>query len=480
MRRMVLNAALGRTTRARRDPERALANWRTSAEEIAAAADIEPDTDDNAFSAELGFLLQCLARVPDLTPVGWNLRLEDAELRYENRLRVKWIHANNPLVAAEPVDRPVFIVGLPRTATALVHRLLSRTEGHRGPLLWELQRTGLDHDPLSADRAREAVARRSEALRRLSPAYDSIQPVHAEQPGESSAVMWRTYLPLACAPMQEYRTWLEQTDPIDDYTYLRQVLQVLQYGRPRKRWILRFPGHVAHLDVIRQVFPQASFVWMHRDPATALASFCSLAEALTTLHCKAIDPKWIGRTWLGILADAIARGRKHRRALPESAVVDVSYHRLVSDPHRFVPQVYERLGAAWAYEDQAGLNDLIGPAGRESAHQYSLERYGLSAGEVEAAFDDALEVLPADRVRVDREVVGLPGVPAVVAAERGRPGLVGPAGHVDVRVGAVGERVRRVVRLRIAVHVEAVVHRGVARVVGVDERHAQHHVQIGL
>ena len=388
MRRMVLNAALGRATKARRDPDQALAFWKIKAAEVIAASDTEPDAEDLSFIGDLGFLLQCFARVPGLTPIGWTVQLRNAEQRLENRLRVKWIHSQSPLVGAEQIERPVFIVGLPRTATSLVNRILAGSGPHRGPLLWELLRTGLAHGTASADRSRRSVERQVALLAGLAPDYDAIHPLRADRPEESIAVMWRSYFPLSCAIMPDYRSWLEQADVTADYAYLKQVLQVLQYGRERRRWILKFPGDVAHLDLVRQVFPGAVFVWTHRDPVAAVGSFCSLVEALSGVHRKRIDLSEIGRTWLAVLADSIERGRKLRRALPSGTVVDVSYHRLVSDPHRYAPRLYEELGAHWSYRDKVGLDALAGDPNREPGHRYGLERYGLRAAEVEEAFGD--------------------------------------------------------------------------------------------
>ncbi|HEX2145252.1 MAG TPA: sulfotransferase [Glycomyces sp.] len=391
MRRMVLNVALDRTTRARRDPDQALAAWQDKAAAVITAADIGPDPDDQAFIDDLGFLLQCFARVPDLTPLGWTVQLRSAEQRLANRLRVRWINSQNPLVGAEPIERPVFIVGLPRTATTLVHRLLAHGEPHRGPLLWELQRTGLDRDPAGAARAHRAVERDVTTLRKLAPDYDAIHPLHADRPEESIALMWRTYFPLSCAPLPDWRASIEQTDVTADYQYLEQALQVLQYGRERRRWILKFPGHTAHLDVIRQRFPDATFVWTHRDPAAAVASFCSLVASLSGLHCRHLDSHGIGRTWLSVLSESVQRGRKLRGALPEDAVTDVSYHRLVSDPHRYAPLLYERLGAEWTHRERDDLEAIVGPPNRKRVHRYSLERFGLSPEAVEEAFGDYRE-----------------------------------------------------------------------------------------
>jgi hypothetical protein len=386
MRRMVLNAALGRTARARRDPAEALAAWRERIRATLDAADAEPDASDWAFAEDLGFLLQCFAAVPELTPLGWTIQLRNAQQRFENRLRVKWIHARSPLVGEAPVERPVFIVGLPRAAGSVAHRVLADSPAHRGPVLWELQRTGLGQG--DDGRSRAAVERQVAALRRLAPDFEAVRPTWADRPEESTEVLWRTHAPLAAAPLHDYRARVEQAEVTGDYEYLKQVLQVLQYGQRPRRWILRSPWDTAHLDVVRHVFPDAVFVWMHRDPVFAVPSFCSLAERLTALHCKEVDPHAIGRLWLPILADLVERGRKLRRTLPEGAVVDVNHHRFTGYPHEFAPKLFERLGAEWTVSDRNGLNAIVDEPSRGRTHGYALERYGLDKAAVTAAFGD--------------------------------------------------------------------------------------------
>ncbi|WP_168801418.1 sulfotransferase family protein [Glycomyces buryatensis] len=384
----VVNGLLTPFTAVRRDPQRALEAWRRKASAVVERSGIVPDAEDSAFADDLGFMLQCFARVPGLTPIGWIGQLSNAASRLENRLRIKRIIAENPAVAAEPIDDPIFVVGLPRTATSLTHKILARSEPHRGPLLWELIRTDLEQDPRTTAKRIGAIEKELNATFKFSPLYDVIHPVRADQPEESIAIMPRTYFPLSCALMPDYREWLDQVDVTADYEYLKQALQVLQHGRDRRRWILKFPGHVAHLDTIHKVFPGAQIVWTHRDPVTVMGSFCSLVETLGRVHARGMDQHEIGRMWLGILSDSIEQGRSKRLALPRESVVDVSYHQLVADPHHYVPALYERLGAKWTNSDAANLEGVLNGPNRDRQHEYALDRYGLSPAQVEEAFGD--------------------------------------------------------------------------------------------
>ncbi|MFC4338061.1 sulfotransferase family protein [Salininema proteolyticum] len=388
----ILNSVLAPATRERTDPERASAAWWRTVEKVQAQTGYDLGA-DAPFAEDLDFLLRCFANVPGLTPIGWKGQLGNAATRLENRMRVSEIHRRVPEVANERIERPVFVVGLPRTATSLTHKILARSAGHRGPLLWELNYTALDDDPAERDRRIKSIDRELRATFKFSPAFDVIHPVRIDQPEESIALMPHTYFPLSCALMPDYREWQSQRDQTADYAYLRQALQVLQYGRERKRWILKYPGHVGDLDVLFKVFPDAQIVWTHRDPITVMGSFCSLVETLGGLHVRNIDLHEIGRMWLEILSESVESGRRHRPDAPMGAVVDVGYHQLVSDPHNYVPKLYEQIGARWTAEDAEKLSGLTERPLRDRRHEYDIFHYGLSPRQIEKAFQDYMPLV---------------------------------------------------------------------------------------
>lgn len=388
----ILNNLLSPLTRERTDPERASQVWRRRVEKLQERTGYVLGSDAR-FADELEFLLRCFASVPGLTPIGWKAQLNNAVMRLENRLRVSDLHRRIPDISGESIERPIFVVGLPRTATTLTHKILARTCGHRGPLLWELFYTALGDNPAERDRRIRSIRQELDATFKFSPAFDIIHPVRIDQPEESIALMPHTYFPLTCALMEDYKVWREQRDQTQDYVYLRQALQVLQYARPRKRWVLKYPGHVGELDVLVRIFPDATIVWTHRDPITAMGSYCSLVETLGGLHVKNIDLAHIGRMWLDILSDSVERGRRYRINAPTGPIIDVGYHPLVSDPQNYVPQLYEKLGALWSQENARRLTELIDRPVRERRHEYDIFRYGLDPQQIETAFKDYLPLV---------------------------------------------------------------------------------------
>ncbi|WP_205325066.1 sulfotransferase [Glycomyces sp. YM15] len=344
---------------------------------------------DEEFAADLGFHLQCLAEERQLTPLGWQSAIEDAKKRLENRLRIRQRIIEHPEIADEKIVSPVFVVGLPRTATTLAHKILAGSDAHRGPLMWEMMHTDLPQHRAAAEKTIKTIESGTRMMVKFSPSWEVIHPMRVHSPEESMLLLPHgTYHLILRAGLPEYRRWLSGRDCTADYLYLKRALQVLQHGREPKRWMLKYPAHLNDLDVIRKVFPDATIVWTHRDPTTVMGSVCSLMETSWSLYQRRLDLDEIGQVALTLLVESIERGRQSRLRLPSESIVDVPYHRLNSDPANEVPKLYKAIGAEWTHKDAGNLENVLARPVRDRRHEYSLSRYGLSIQGVEDAFGD--------------------------------------------------------------------------------------------
>ncbi|WP_026930337.1 sulfotransferase family protein [Glycomyces tenuis] len=380
----VLNVLLKPTAVSQRRPDRVF-------DSIVAKAEKATGGDAAAVSGfieEFRFLMRCFTTDSALSPMGWQSVVGDLRNRIENRLRVQRILAETPAVADETIERPVFIAGLPRTATTLAHNIIAKSADHRGPALWEWMFTDLDRGEATKRRHIRDTQRMVGTFMRLAPAFRVIHPLNAEKPDECNYLLPHGSHHLARVLMPEYHEWLKDRDHLPDYEYLKQALQVLQYGRERKRWILKSPMHLERIPAILKVFPDATIVWTHRDPVTVIGSLCSMVEATQTMHVRRPDLHGIGKMWLDVQVTAIERGREARVAAPREAFVDVPYTWLNAEPHEKVPKLYELIGAKWTEADADNLDGVLARPGIGRQHEYELSRYGLSPTEVERAFGD--------------------------------------------------------------------------------------------
>jgi hypothetical protein len=353
---------------------------------------------DEPFTDGFRFLLRHWAGAQNLTPVGWQAARSHVRRHLTNRARVMRLIAENPAIEQEPIDKPVFVVGLPRTATTLTHGVLSLSDEHRCPLVWELLAPGLYASPGQQRKAITSARRWVDGMNLFAPRLRDIHPMTAEGPEECTFLLPHAVVPLSQARIPAYQAWHYERDFVPDYHYLKQVYQVLQYGRPRRRWVLKSPMHTENLDALRTVFPDATLVWTHRDPATVVASFCSLVEQGMNGALDPVDLHGLGATWLELLSRSAQRGIASRAAIPREALVDVPYSWLGSDPATGAPKLYQAIGARWTDADATRLTEIAARPKGARPHRYDLSRYGLTRADVESAFAD----YNALRAEVDR------------------------------------------------------------------------------
>ena len=356
---------------------------------------------DGAVLDGLRELLIAYSLESGLSGVGWQIAQQHVTHHLDNRMRVQTLHARYPELTDIPVTKPIFVVGLPRTATTLTHKVLAAAQDARGPQLHEMFKVARHEDLTNRQIARRkrAVERQLGSFLKLSPDWDLIHPMRADDVEETTFLVDHSPMTLGTAPLESYWRYLTKTyNPVGDFELLKASLQVLAAGRPPTRWVLKHPGNLFYLKAILEVFPDATIVWTHRAPDTVFGSMCSMAESLHHLHLKrsAVDPKAIGRQWLKILTYGIETARRQKAAIlsdPRSRVrpdafIDLSYNTLMADPTTQVGNLFEKLGLPWRQREI----DLLGQALRRPVdgrrHEYPLSRYGFDSDELYAAFGD--------------------------------------------------------------------------------------------
>nr|WP_272923414.1 sulfotransferase [Streptomyces sp. SID5643] len=297
--------------------------------------------------------------------------------------------AEHPEIEREPIEKPVFVVGLPRTATTVTHAVLSISEEHRSPLLGELLAPDLELPPRQRRRAIAAGRRMVRGTDLFAPRFRDIHAMAAEGPEECTFA-----LPHALMPFSQARA-PPRVPGLALRAGLHRRLPVPQAGlpgapvRPSAAALdAQVPMHVENLDALLTVFPDATIVWCHRDPVTVVASFCSLIEHGMAVSTRPVDLAGIGATWLELLSRAMTRGLAARTAIPPEQLVDAPYSWLGSGPASGAPGLYAAVGARWTGTEAGRLAAAVARPKGTRKHTYDLSRYGLTRDEVESAFAD--------------------------------------------------------------------------------------------
>ncbi|WP_125777304.1 sulfotransferase family protein [Antribacter gilvus] len=381
----LLNVVLAPGLRTRKDPDAVFARIVADAQRRHAPL----TADDLAGIDGLRLLLTDHAGEPDLSAFGWKGAQDQVRSRVLNRAVVRQVQAQRPGVRDEPVDAPVFVVGLARTGTTLTYNLIARSPGSRGPRLWEMTHLGPPRPEAERARLIEQTHKRYAVVAKLNPAWADVHPLIPESEEEDFFLRAHSELYCTSGTLPRYLEHLAGADLTDDYLFLRDALQVIAAGEAPDRWVLKHPADLWRMPEILRAFPGARFVWTHRSPGAAVASGCSMAEAARRIFLKPgrVDLEQIGRDWLAVAAAGVDRALAQRAGLPEDAVVDVVYDDLVAAPETVMRGVFDRLGMPWGEADDANLAAALDRTGHRG-HRYTLERYGLDEAKVAAAFAD--------------------------------------------------------------------------------------------
>jgi hypothetical protein len=317
----------------------------------------------------------------------------DCLLYLSNRLRVVDYHRQFPELASRPIERPVFVMGIPRTGTTLLSNLLAADPARRSPLEWEIDEPipPATTATLKTDPRCLARLERERAMLEAHPEIGRIYRSSAVYPHECVWFLahdFKTLMIESKGILPEYREFIFGADMTSAYAYHRKFLQALQHHAPGV-WNLKMPSHILHLEYLIKEYPDARLIWTHRDPFTATGSLCSIISMSHMMLMGRIDNKWLGENYPWQAQQHAERGMDFRDKHGEDRVIDVHYADMMNDPMGTMKRLYADLGDEWTAEAEAGIQAWLdaNPQNKFGKHEYKLAQYGLTKEALEPLFE---------------------------------------------------------------------------------------------
>jgi len=355
------------------------------------------DFGDMTFKPALDILVKSINQEGKLSDTGSHIfseRLIESlitRLTFEQQLKLR------PEVLDEPLDNPVFIIGLPRTGTTMLHRLLANDTRFYTPLWWEVRfpvpmsTTTVDGKDPRIALAKTEVKMMLDAM----PELLTMHPIDAELPDEEVVLMEHSFLSAmyAYANIPTYTQWLNAQDSTPAYLYLKKQLQFLQWqkrqrGQQAERWILKSPHHIHALDALFQIFPDAKIIQTHRDPLETIPSMSSFAHTIWNIYSDQASPRDAAVLWSAKFSRGMHDAIKVREHMPNERFLDVWYLDAVKAPIEVVKTIYSFIDMSLTQTTEQKMNEWIGHNHRDqrSPHEYSLDKMGLSREKLEQDF----------------------------------------------------------------------------------------------
>lgn len=352
------------------------------------------DFGDPAILEGLDVLLKSYAEEAKFTERGSAIAHAELVTQMANRMKVEDWLKQHPDLLERPIEKPLFVFGLPRTGTTLLINLLASDPTRRSFLRWEA------YDPVPPPKPEElhsgpryqVMQDKTQMALQYMPQIAAIHYEDADSPTECQFSM----SPSFCAQVYEsqadipsYREWFFDADYGPAFRYHKRLLQLLQ-AETGGRWTLKNPWHPLFLDALTEVYPDAQLVMTHRDPADVLGSIGSLIKHVRRIYSDDQDLLKIGRDFVETFRIMIERQDAYRAKHGPDSILDVQYADVMKDPIAECRRIYEHFGEPFTAEVQAAMDGYMAanPKGKHGKHDYTLEEYGLTREGVHAEFAD--------------------------------------------------------------------------------------------
>lgn len=351
-------------------------------------------TDDDNYREALSVLLDAYKREASLTALGSKMNRFFLRGALVARLLSESAWKQYPEYAGISIERPIFVTGLPRTGTTVLHRLLGADPAHQGLHLWlaEFPQPRPPRDTWDSNPWYSQLNAQFNKAHAENPEYTGLHFMAAYELEECWQLLRQSlhsvsYETLAHIP--SYAQWLAQQDWTPSYQRHRRNLQLIGLNDADKRWVLKNPSHLFALDALLATYPDALVIQTHRPVETIMASMCSLAQHTAEDWSTTFTPDRIGADAMETWSRGLERFNAVRAKHDPAQFCDVDYRDLIADPLGAVAAVYRHFGLTLTDEARQAMEDSHAESqtgARAPKHKYSLADYGLTAEQVKERF----------------------------------------------------------------------------------------------
>ncbi|MCP5044721.1 MAG: sulfotransferase [bacterium] len=361
------------------------------------------------YRERLGLWLSEVDDDPERTAIGRFGFFHDCVRHVSSRLLIVDLLKNHPEIHQIEIERPIIVIGLPRSGTTHLVNLIAADERLRSMPLWEGQepvpnpRDELREDGLDPRWVRSEAA--WQGMKLASPLIASMHPMnpdHIHEELELQLPDFTSYNQEWVARSPKWRDYYLAHDQTAHYAWLRTMLKVLQWYKPRERWVLKCPQHLEQIGPLMTTFPDATIVVTHRDPVSVIQSAITMLTYAARLNYTSPRPEFYLEYWSDRIERLLRASVRDRHLLPESRTVDVLFHELMADDMGTIERIYEVADLPMTDEARAQIAGYIAdhPRGKDGQVIYDLRKdFDAEPGDVRAGFDFYL-----DRFDIRKEV----------------------------------------------------------------------------
>lgn len=328
--------------------------------------------------------IKALEEEAQLNLMGRLRTRSDILILLEARLRIEDTYKRHPEIDEEQIVQPIIIVGQGRSGTSFLQNLLAANPENGTLMHWEMmfpcpppEAATYRNDPRIA-KADQLV----DQWNRVTPTMASMHELAGHMPFEDSAMMAINFMAptwMDCfGQVPSYDAYIFQQDTAAAFRYHQRVLKLLQWKNPRQHWVLKDPMHLDRMAALLKIYPDACFIWPHRDPVRSLASLVSI---IGTIQWSRSDHPFNGGSLEYMTDPKLSAGRFNAiidqldsGAVPAGQIIHLLYQDLVGDSMSTVEAIYRHFGIALSEAGRRGMAQYLAhnPRTARPAHKFNI------------------------------------------------------------------------------------------------------------
>jgi Sulfotransferase family len=327
------------------------------------------DFGDDDWREPFRIFVQSLEKEAELNLIG-RLRTRSEILQLlESRLQIEQAYKRHPEIDDEQIRQPLFILGQGRSGTSFLLNVLSHDPDNGSAKWWEVMFPSPppEKSTYKTDSRIEKGHKLLDQWVRVTPELAGMHEFDGNLAFECCQIMALNFTAPsfldALGQVPSYDEYVYQKDMEPAIRYHKRLLKLLQWKNPRRHWVLKDNMHIDRLPLLLKIYPDALFVWPHRDPVRALASTVNLIGTVQWGRC---DQPFKAASWAYVTEPEFAARRFNAAidtlqsgVVPKQQICHLLYKDLVSDTMGTLGQMYRQLGIPLTDEGRRGMEKYL-------------------------------------------------------------------------------------------------------------------------
>jgi hypothetical protein len=359
------------------------------------------------FAARLAAYVGAVEADTALTQLGRGTLRSRIVRLLRNRISLADLIKRYPEIESIEIERPIIVVGMPRSGTTHLVNLLAADRRRRALPYWESQEPlparGRGPDVFGVDPRYGRARAEHDAMLANMPLVAAMHdqfPEAIEEEVELLDLDFASYILEWLARVPSWRDTYLALDQTQHYAYMKKVLQALTFFRGPQTWVLKSPQHSEQLPALTATFPDATVAFTHRDPVAVIQSTVTMMAYADRLRRSRIDPDWLIDYWTDRIHRLLSAGVRDRELVPAERSIDISFHQLNGKEIAVLEALYERAGVELTPGVRTSFERYLdsNPRGKHGSIRYDLQRhFGVTPEDVRSRFGfyfDRFDVRP--------------------------------------------------------------------------------------